>query len=58
MQEYESLIPVRGPKAFFKGDWNYKFSSDGSLKNFSGVEEILFKGKVVYRCLIHGGFIE
>ncbi len=32
--------------------------TDKSILNFSGTEEILFGGKVVYRCLIHGGFIK
>jgi hypothetical protein len=58
MQEYGGVIPVRGPESFSEGDWNYRFSVEGGLENFSGQEEILLHGKTVYRCLIHGGFIQ
>ena len=58
MQEYDDVIPVRGPSHFSADDKEYCFSADGDLINFSGKEEILFGGKVVYRCLIHGGMIK
>jgi len=58
MQEYEDVIPVRGPSKFSADDEEYHFSADGDLANFSGKEEISFGGKVVYRCLIHGGMIK
>ena len=57
MRDYESEIPVRGPKEFSEGNWAYKFLVEGNLRNFLGKEEILFNGKIVYRCFIHGGFI-
>lgn len=57
MQEYDDVIPVRGPSNFSADDKEYRFSADGDLANFSGKEEILFGGKVVFRCLIHGGRI-
>ena len=57
MQEYEDVIPVRGPAKFSDGEWSYQFSPNGGLENFTGQEEILFNGKVVYRCFVHGGFI-
>ncbi|MFA5386300.1 MAG: DUF5680 domain-containing protein [Candidatus Paceibacterota bacterium] len=58
MQEYDSPVPVRGPNEFVDGDWEYKFSVDGDLSRFSGIEEILLKGKIIYRCFVHGGFIQ
>jgi hypothetical protein len=58
MQEYEDVIPVRGPSNFSSGDKEYRFSVEGDFANFSGKEEILFGEKVVYRCLVHGGVIE
>ena len=58
MQKYDNVIPVRGPSNFSADDKEYRFSADGNLENFSGKEEILFGGKVVYRCLIHGGMIK
>jgi len=57
MQEYNDLIPVRGPKMFRNGDWAYQNSADGKLDNFSGKEEILFNNKIIYRCLYHGGLV-
>ena len=57
MQDYDDVIPVRGPSSFSEGNWRYRFSAPGDLTNFSGEEEILLHEKVVYRLLIHGGFI-
>jgi len=58
MQEYDDVIPVRGPSSFSVNDKKYRFSADGDLENFSGKEEILFNEKVVYRCLVHGGMVK
>jgi hypothetical protein len=58
MSEYDDVIPVRGPALFAEGKNVYRFKVDGDLTNFSGVEEILFGGKVVYRCFVHGGMIK
>ncbi|MCL4390221.1 MAG: DUF5680 domain-containing protein [Patescibacteria group bacterium] len=58
MQEYDSPVPVRGPNEFTDGDWKYKFFADGDLARFSGAEEISLKDKVIYRCFVHGGFIQ
>jgi hypothetical protein len=58
MQKYEDEIPVRGPSNFSTDDKEYHFVAKGDLTNFSGEEEILFDGKVVYRCLVHGGIIK
>ena len=57
MQEYDDVIPVRGPSHFSADDKEYRFVTDGNLGNFSGKEEISFGGNIVYRCLIHGGMI-
>jgi len=57
MQEYDDVIPVRGPSNFSADEKEYHFVADGDLTNFSGKEEISFGGKVVYRCFVHGGFI-
>ena len=51
-------IPVRGPKEFINGEWKYTFTADGSLENFTGLEEISKNGEVVCRLHCHGGFIE
>lgn len=57
IQESDDAIPVRGPKYFSIGDKEYRFDVEGYLDRFSGKEEILFGGIVVYQCLVHGGFI-
>lgn len=57
MQPSGDVIPVRGPSRFDEGDRQYRLAVEGGLANFSGIEEVLVGGKVVYRCLIHGGLI-
>jgi hypothetical protein len=57
MQEYENEVPVRGPKSFADGEWEYRFQADGTLARFSGLEEIMYQSKLVYELHIHGGFI-
>ncbi|MBI4991647.1 MAG: XRE family transcriptional regulator [Candidatus Harrisonbacteria bacterium] len=57
-QEYDDIIPVRGPKFFEEGDYQYINTAEGKLDKFTGKEEILFKDKVVYRAFYHGGFIK
>lgn len=58
MQPYNDVIPVRGPRRFDEAGRQYRLDVEGDLANFSGTEEALFGGKVVYRCLIHGGLIK
>lgn len=57
MQEYDDVIPVRGPTKFSDGEWKYTFLVEGDLENFAGKEEISLNDKIVYRCLVHGGLI-
>lgn len=58
MQEYDDIIPVRGPKVFEQDGWRYVNSVDGPLDRFTGVEEIYHGTELVYRCNYQGGFIE
>ncbi len=58
MQDYRGDIPVRGPSDFSFGDWTYQFLVKGDLGKFLGEEKILFKGNIVYRCFVHGGFVK
>lgn len=51
-------IPVRGPKEFINGEWKYTFNAEGSLANFTGIEEISKNGEVMCRLHCHGGFVE
>ena len=58
MQEYENILPVRGPKIYTEGEHTYRNSVNGSLDSFSGIEEIYIKDELVYRCWYHGGDIK
>src|SRR3989344_8152746 len=58
MQEYNDILPVRGPKEYKEGESIYRNSVEGGLKRFSGTEEIELKGEKVYNCWYHGGAIE
>lgn len=48
----------RGPHAFSEGDWKYKYKQDGDEFEFSGYEEIYYKGELVFFHRIIGGIIE
>lgn len=58
MQEYDDIIPIRGPKEFSENNWMYKIDIEGDLSRFSGKEEILRDGKVVYRLFCFGGLLQ
>lgn len=58
MQEYSDIIPVRGPKSYQDGDWEYNNSSIGDLSRLTGVEEIYKAGVLIYKADYHGGFID
>lgn len=58
MEEYDDIIPVRGPARFSEGKWAYSFSVEGDLKNFVGKEEISLNNELAYRCFVHGGLIQ
>lgn len=51
-------LPVRGNRKFKAGDYTYTFSSRGTLENFSGVEKIRYKHRLVYGLKCCGGIIK
>jgi len=53
----ESFQSLRGPTKCIKGEWEYKYLQEGKIDNFSGYEEILYKGKVVFFHRTIGGTI-
>jgi transcriptional regulator with XRE-family HTH domain len=57
LKENSRELPYRGPNVFQKGAYTYHFILDGDLNWFEGYEEILYNGKRVYECRIHGGSI-
>ncbi|MEK7593950.1 MAG: DUF5680 domain-containing protein [Patescibacteria group bacterium] len=57
-QDYDDMIPVRGPRYFRVENYEYKNNVSGGLDEFEGREEILKNGKRIYRALFHGGLIK
>ena len=56
--EDSNVIPVRGPRNYQNGEYEYNFTVSGTLDNFEGCETI-HKGKVkVYELKCHGGIIK
>lgn len=54
----ENVIPVRGPKNYQNGEYEYSFLVKGDLDCFEGTETI-YKGKTkVYELKCHGGIIK
>lgn len=58
MQEYTSVIPVRGPKSYESDGWRYTNIPNGELNRFTGKEEIYRGSELVYRADYHGGEIK
>ena len=58
MQEYDDILPVRGPKEYVLENSRYTNKVEGTLDRFSGEENIYLDGKLIYRCWYHGGSIE
>lgn len=51
-------IPVRGPRDYKNGEYEYNFSVNGDLEYFEGIETI-YKGKTkIYELKCHGGIIK
>lgn len=47
----------RGPKELIDRDWRYVYQQEGDISRFSGMEEIYFKGELVFFHNIIGGLI-
>lgn len=57
-QNYDDVIPVRGPKYFKIENYEYKNNVSGKLDRFEGREEILKDGVIIYHAIFHGGLIK
>ena len=55
LSKVEKEKPFRGPSSFKEKGFEYLDDSEGSVEMFSGIEQILFNGKLVYRLDYHGG---
>lgn len=58
MQEYDNILPVRGPKEYVLENSKYTNKVEGTLARFSGEENIYLDSELIYRCWYHGGSIE
>ena len=56
--EDNNLIPVRGPKEFYNGEYKYTFEVKGDLDYFSGIEIIYKNNKKIYELKCNGGLIK
>ena len=53
-----NVLPVRGPRNYQNGEYEYNFTANGTLDSFEGCETI-HKGKIkVYELKCHGGIIK
>lgn len=50
--------PYRGPKEFKQDDYIYRNSWTGDIERYSGEEEIIQKGKQVYKANYMGGMVD
>lgn len=57
-QDYDDVIPVRGPRKFSVENYEYTNSVDGNLERFEGREEVKKDGKLIYYAVFHGGVIK
>ncbi len=56
--EDSTVLPLRGPSHFENGEYTYTFISNGTIENFTGIEQV-FKGeKLIFELHCHGGNIE
>lgn len=53
----DDILPVRGPKFFRNGNYEYAFNVDGDLEYFEGIEEIRKDGELIYKLHCTGGKI-
>ena len=54
----DDTIPVRGPKEYVNGEYQYNFKVVGDLEYFEGEETIYKADKKVYVLKCHGGAIK
>ena len=53
----DDIIPVRGPKRFINGEYEYKFEVIGNLNNFNGKETVFKNNNKIFELICHSGKI-
>ena len=56
--EDNEVLPIRGPKELEEDEYYYTFKTEGTLENFTGIEEIYKNKDLIYQLKCHGGIIE
>ena len=54
-KDFESF---RGPHNLKEGDWEYKYTQEGNIEEFSGYEEIHYQGELVFFHRVIGGMVK
>ena len=50
--------PLRGPKKYIKGDWEYIFKKEGGWEYFTGKEKVYYQKKLIFFQDIMGSIIK
>lgn len=58
MQVGDASLPLRGPENFVSGEYTYKFTVEGDLTYFKGIETIYKNEEKIYELICNGGLIK
>lgn len=53
----KGFFSVRGPHLLEDGDWKHTYQQKGDFDNFSGYQEIFYKGELVFFHYVIGGLV-
>lgn len=56
-QDEPGFSSLRGPHNFIQGNWKYTYTQGGDITDFSGLENIYFRGKLVFFHRAIGGVV-
>lgn len=56
--EDSTVLPLRGPSYFEKEGYTYTFQSNGTMENFTGVEQVYKDEILIFELHCHGGRLE
>jgi hypothetical protein len=58
LRRVTAASPFRGPLFHQEGDLVYINDVTGSIREFSGVERVLFRSREIFRLVYHGGLLQ
>lgn len=56
-QDDNTFNSLRGPKHFKKNVWEYRYSQDGTIEDYYGLEQIFYEGELVFFHRAIGGTV-